>query len=152
MTLAFEDFPPGPFGTFGPLHVTRDDIIEFASEFDPQPMHLNDEAAGRSMLRSLSGSGWHMSALTMRLLVDGFLGRSVTLGSPGIEEAKWISPLRPGDDLMLDVEVREARPLRSRPDIGLVTFACRLRNGDETRLTMVSPIMFKRRAAIEAGA
>ena len=122
MTLAFEDFPPGPFGTFGPHHVSREDIIAFASEYDPQPMHLDDEAADRSMLRGLSGSGWHLCALLMRMIADGFILRTASMGSPGVDEVKWLSPLRPGDDLMLDVEVKEARPSRSRPDLGIVTF------------------------------
>ena len=118
MTLAFEDFPVGHFGTFGPRHVTREEIIAFASEFDPQPMHLDEAAAERSMLRGLSGSGWHLSSLMMRMLFDGFIGRTASLGSPGVDELRWMSPLRPGDDLTLDVDVAQARVSRSRPETG----------------------------------
>ena len=152
MTLTFEDFPPGHFGTFGPRHVTRDEIIAFAAEFDPQPMHLDEEAASKSMLRGLSGSGWHLGSLMMRMLFDGFLGRTASLGSPGVDELRWLSPLRPGDDLTLDVEVKDARASRSRPDLGIVTFGMRVRNAaGQVLLEATSPIMVKRRDAAAAG-
>ncbi len=148
MTLTFEDFPPGHFGTFGPRHVTRDEIIAFAAEYDPQPMHLDEEAANRSMLRGLSGSGWHLSSLMMRMLFDGFLERTASLGSPGVDELRWLSPLRPGDDLTLDVEVKEARVSRSRPATGIVTFGIRVRNAaGQVLLEAISPIIVKRRDA-----
>ena len=92
-TLTFEDFKPGRFGTFGPRHVTREEILEFAGEFDPQPMHLDEEAASRSMLKGLSGSGWHLCSVMMRLLFDGFIGRTASLGSPGVSEVRWLAPL-----------------------------------------------------------
>ncbi|MGY3448031.1 MaoC family dehydratase [Bradyrhizobium sp. USDA 4353] len=147
MTLTFEDFPQGPFGSFGPRHVTRDEIIAFASEFDPQPMHLDEEAAKQSMLNGLSGSGWHLCSLMMRMMFDGFIGRTASLGSPGVNEVRWLSPLRPDDELMLDVEVIEARVSRSRPSTGIVTFKCSMRNKAGERLCeMVSPIIVERRA------
>lgn len=146
MTLTFEDFPQGHFGSFGPRHVSREETIAFAAEFDPQPMHLDDEAANASMLNGLSGSGWHLSSLMMRMLFDGFIGRTASLGSPGVNEMRWMSPLRPGDDLMLDVDVVEARVSQSRPTTGIVTFKCTVRNAAGERLCeMVSPIMIKRR-------
>lgn len=148
MTLTFEDFPQGHFGSFGPRHVTREEIIAFAAEFDPQPMHLDDEAANASMLKGLSGSGWHLSSLMMRMLFDGFIHRTASLGSPGVNEMRWMSPLRPGDDLMLDVDVVEARVSQSRPTTGIVTFKCSVRNAAGERLCeMVSPIIIKRRDA-----
>ena len=141
MTLAFEDFPVGHFGTFGPRHVTREEIIAFASEFDPQPMHLDEAAAERSMLRGLSGSGWHLSSLMMRML-----GRTASLGSPGVDELRWMSPLRPGDDLTLDVDVAQARVSRSRPETGIVTFKMKVRNASgQTLVEATSPIIVKRR-------
>jgi acyl dehydratase len=152
MTLAFEDFPAGHFGTFGPRHVTREEMIAFAAEFDPQPMHLDDEAARHSMLKGLAGSGWHLCAIVMRMMFDGYIGRTASLGSPGVNELRWLAPLRPGDDLTLDVDVVEARVSRSRPDTGIVTFKCRVRNAAGRALAeMVSPIMVKRRAALAAG-
>src|ERR1043166_419107 len=80
MTLTFEDFPPGPFGSFGPRHVTREEIVTFAAEYDPQPMHLDEKAANESMLQGLSGSGWHLASVMMRMMFDGFIGRAASLG------------------------------------------------------------------------
>ena len=147
MTLTFEDFPPGRFGTFGPRHVSRDEILEFAAEFDPQPMHLDEEAARKSMLKGLSASGWHLCSIMMRMLADGFIAGTASLGSPGVSEVRWLAPLRPGDDLMLEVDVLEARPSRSRPETGIVTFKSTARNAAGQALCeMTSPIIVGRRA------
>ena len=147
MTLTFEDFPPGHFGQFGPRRVTREEILAFAAEFDPQPMHLDEEAASRSMLQGLSASGWHLCSIMMRMIFDGYIGRTASLGSPGITELRWLAPLRPGDDLTIDVEVAEARISRSRPDTGIVTFKTVARNAaGQTLCEWVSPIIVKRRA------
>jgi acyl dehydratase len=152
MTLTFDDFRLGRFGTFGPRHVTREEILAFAAEFDPQPMHLDEEAASRSMLKGLSGSGWHLCSIVMRMMFDGFIGNTASLGSPGVNEMRWLAPLRPGDDLMLDVDVVEARKSRSRPETGIVTFKCAARNAAGQALcVMVSPIMVRRRDDVVAG-
>jgi acyl dehydratase len=146
ITLTFEDFPPGRFGSFGPRHVTREDILAFAGEFDPQPMHLDEEAAGRSMLKGLSASGWHLCSIMMRMLCDGFVARTASLGSPGVNEVRWLAPLRPGDYLMLDVDVMEARVSRSRPETGIVLFKSTARNAKgEALCEMISPMMIGRR-------
>ena len=146
MTLTFEDFPIGHFGSFGPRRVSREEITAFAAEFDPQPMHLDEAAAARSMLGGLSASGWHLCSIMMRMMVDGFAGRSASLGSPGVNELRWLAPLRPGDDLMLDVEITEARVSRSRPSTGIVTFKCVMRNAAGQLLCeMMSPIIVERR-------
>ena len=146
MMLTFEDFRPGRLGTFGPRHVTREEILAFAAEFDPQPMHLDEQAAMRSMLKGLSGSGWHLCSIMMRMMFDGFIGRTASLGSPGVDEVRWIAPLRPGDDLMLDADIVEARLSRSRPETGIVTFKCTVRNASGQALCeMVSPIFVRRR-------
>jgi len=146
MTLTFEDFPVGRLGTFGPRHVTREEILAFAAEFDPQPMHLDEEAASKTMLNGLSGSGWHLCSLMMRMMFDGFVGRAASLGSPGVNELKWLAPLRPGDDLTLEVEVAEARISKSRPETGIVTFKGVARNATgQTLCEMVSPIIIGRR-------
>ena len=152
MTLTFDDFRPGRFGTFGPRHVTREEILAFAAEFDPQPMHLDEEAASCSMLKGLSGSGWHLCSIVMRMMFDGFIGNTASLGSPGVNEMRWLAPLRPGDDLMLDVDVVEARISRSRPETGIVAFKCAVRNAaDQALCVMVSPIMVRRRDDVVAG-
>src|SRR6185369_15597962 len=147
MMLTFEDFPVGRLGTYGPRHVTREEVLAFAAEFDPQPMHLDEEAASKTMLKGLSGSGWHLCSLMMRLLFDGFIGRTASLGSPGVNEMRWLAPLRPGDDLTLDVGVAEARISRSRPETGIVTFKGTIRNAAGVALgEMESPIIVRRRA------
>jgi acyl dehydratase len=152
MTLTFEDFPIGRFGSFGPRRVSREEIIAFAAEFDPQPMHLDEAAAERSMLKGLSGSGWHLCSIMMRMMVDGFIGRSASLGSPGVNELRWLAPLRPGDDLTLDIEVMDTRVSRSRPETGIVTFKGVVRNaGGEALCEMISPLMMARRGAVAAG-
>ena len=151
MTLTFEDFPIGHFGSFGPRRVSREEITAFAAEFDPQPMHLDEEAASRSMLKGLSGSGWHLCSLMMRMMVDGFVGRSTSRGSPGVNEVRWLAPLRPGDDVTLDIEVVEARVSRSRPTTGLVMLKAVARNAAGQALCeMVSPMIMMRRAAVAA--
>lgn len=150
MTLTFEDFRLGRLGSFGPRHVSRDEILAFAAEFDPQPMHLDEEAAKKTMLKGLSGSGWHLCSLMMRMLVDGFIGRSASLGSPGVDEVRWMAPLRPDDDLTLDVDVVELRASRSRPGIGIVKLKSTARNAKGQALCeMVSSGFFQRREAGE---
>ena len=145
--LHWEDFQPGAVAVYGPRLVTREEIVAFAAEFDPQPMHLDEAAASRSMLKGLSASGWHLCSITMRMMFDGFIGRTASLGSPGVNELRWLAPLRPGDDLMIDVEVAEARISRSRPDTGIVTFKTVARNAaGQTLCEWVSPIIVKRRA------
>jgi acyl dehydratase len=129
-------------------------MLAFAAEFDPQPMHLDEEAAKRSMLNGLSGSGWHLCSIMMRMMFDGFLGRTASLGSPGVSELRWLAPLRPGDDLMLDVEIVEARLSRSRPGTGIVTVRNTARNAaGEVLCEMVSPLIVtgRARAAVEQG-
>jgi acyl dehydratase len=151
-TLLFEDFKPGPLGRFGPRRVTREEILDFAAEFDPQPMHLNEEAALRSMLKGLSGSGWHLCSIIMRMMFDGFIGRTASFGSPGVNQLRWLAPLRPDDELVLDVEVMEARISRSRPATGIVMFKAVVSNAAGQALCeMTSPIIVQRRAAIASG-
>jgi acyl dehydratase len=147
MTLTFDDFQPGHFGTYGPRHITREEIIAFAAEYDPQPMHLDEAAADASLLKGLAGSGWHMCSLMMRMIFDGFLHDTASMGSPGVNEMRWLAPFRPGDDLMLDVEVLEARPSQSRPSTGIVTFKCSTRNAaGQAVAEMIVPIIIGRAA------
>jgi acyl dehydratase len=151
-TLLFEDFKLGQLGSFGPRRVTREEILDFAAEFDPQPMHLDEEAASRSMLKGLSGSGWHLCSIVMRMMFDGFIGRTASLGSPGVNELRWLAPLRPDDELVLDVEVTETRVSRSRPATGIVMFRAVVRNAAGQPLCeMTSPIIVQRRADIASG-
>lgn len=144
--LYFEDFVQGDVQTFGSHEMTRDEIIAFAREFDPQPMHL-DEAAGKaSLLGGLAASGWHTCAVMMRLICDGFLLRTAGMGSPGVTENKWKAPVFPGDVLTLKRSVLESRTSKSKPEMGLVTFRFELLKADKTvALEQVCVIMIARR-------
>ncbi|NJL07988.1 MAG: MaoC family dehydratase [Methylacidiphilales bacterium] len=120
--LYFEDFTPDWTISHGPRRVSREEIVAFAAEFDPQPFHL-DEAAGKaSMLGGLAASGWHMCAILMRMMCDAFLNDAASHGAPGIEEVAWLQPLRPGAQVTMRGAVIEARPSKSRPGVGLVRF------------------------------
>jgi acyl dehydratase len=143
--LYFEDFPPGHVAEYGPRVVTREEIMEFAAEFDPQPMHLDETAGSASMLGGLAASGWHSCCLLMRLISDGFLLRAAFLGAPGVEEVRWLAPIRPGTALTARATVLEARPSRSRPEMGLVKFRFALVDAAGTPLmTLTVSPMFGR--------
>jgi acyl dehydratase len=120
--LHWEDFQPGQVNEIGPRLITREEIISFATEFDPQPMHLDEEAASASMLGGLAASGWHTCCIVMRMISDGMLQGTSFMGAPGIEEVNWLAPVRPGELLRLRVTVVETRASRSRPDMGFVKF------------------------------
>jgi acyl dehydratase len=146
--LYWEDFIVGSVAEFGSRLVTREEIIAFAAEFDPQPMHMDEEFARSTMLGGLAASGWHTCAIEMRMIVDGFMGDSDSMGSPGIDEVRWIKPVRPGDRLTLRRAILEARPLRSRPEWGLVRFRFELINqAGETVMRQENINMFGRRQA-----
>lgn len=126
--LHFEDFTPGRMFFGGPYRVGKDEIVAFARQFDPQPHHLDEEAGKRSLLGGLSASGWHVSALAMRLFAEAVILKTANRGGPGCEEGRWMKPMRPGDVMMLEAEVLEARESKSRPELGFVKFAWRLFN------------------------
>jgi acyl dehydratase len=119
-TYAFEDFPPGHVAEFGGMTVQRDDIVRFAAEFDPQPFHVSEDAARHSLFKKLTASGWHTCAMVMRMNCDAYLLDSTSLGSPGIEHLKWTRPVHAGDTLRVRMTVLEARPMKSKPHVGLV--------------------------------
>jgi acyl dehydratase len=144
----FEDFSPGDVMIFGPRRVTREEIVAFAAEFDPQPMHLDEHAARATLLAGLAASGWHGCALLMRMISDGFVLDSSSMGGPGVEEVRWLRPLRPGTDVRVRATVLEARASKSRPRVGLVKFRFELIDGADEVITDVVPtIMFGRRVA-----
>ena len=120
----WEDFTIGAVREFGRCEVTREAVLEFAGRYDPQPFHLDDAAAAHSLFGRLAASGWHTCAMAMRMMCDGFLLESASLGSPGVEQLKWPAPVFPGDVLSMRSTVLEARLLASRPQVGLV----RMRN------------------------
>ena len=124
----FEDFRPGDVIELGSRTITKESIITFAREFDPQIFHVDEEAAKHTIYGGLLASGWHTGSLLMRLLYDGLLRDTVSLGSPGIDEMRWLKPVRPGDTLSARMTVLESLPSRSKPDRGIVRSLLELRN------------------------
>jgi len=116
----WEDLETGSVRELGSMTVTAEDIKEFAEQFDPQPFHLDELAGRRSIYGGMCASGWHTCSLAMRLTVDNFLCESASLGSPGLESLRWLKPVYPNDTLKLTHTILESRPLRKRPDVGLV--------------------------------
>jgi acyl dehydratase len=146
MTLYFEDFRPGDRREFGDCLVTREAIVAFARQYDPQPFHLDEERGRLSLLGGLAASGWHTVGLLMRMNCDNYLLDSSTLGGPGVAEIRWLKPVRPGDRLHARSEVLDARASRSRPAMGLVRMLwAALNQAGETVMTLDMMIMFSRR-------
>ena len=150
--LHFEDFRVGRAFELGPKTVSASEIIEFAQEFDPQPLHLSEEAGKASILGGLSASGWHTSSMFMRMMIDSYLLDSVSEGAPGIDLMEWKKPVLAGDTLKGRSTVESARPMRSRPHIGIVTLNHELENQrGEIVLRSRNSIMFRRRDTSETG-
>lgn len=148
---AFEDFTPGETAEFHRVTVSREDVIDFATDWDPQPMHLDEEAGRASILGALAGSGWHMICLLMRGINDGILNNSTSAGAPGVDEVRWMKPLLPGDTLTMRYEVLSTRTSRSRPELGFVHFKFDVTNQrGETIMIVECPAMFMRRETAEA--
>jgi acyl dehydratase len=117
----FEDYIEHDIHRFGSITVAADEVIAFARRFDPQPFHVDPDAAKATRFGGLIASGWHTGALTMRLFADHYLTRVASLGSPGLDELRWLRPARPGDTLSLRVTVLKAVPSKSKPDRGAIT-------------------------------
>jgi acyl dehydratase len=131
---------------YGPRLLTREEIVAFAAEFDPQPMHLDEAAASATLLGGLAASGWHTCALMMRMMADGFLLDSASMGAPGVEEVRWLKPLRPGTQVRLRVTVLDTRSSQSRPAMGLTRIRYDLiDDADAVITTMTSTMMLGRR-------
>jgi acyl dehydratase len=142
----WEDLEPGSVRQLGSVTPTAQEIREFAARFDPQPFHLDEEAGRRSVFGGLCASGWHTCSMAMRLTVDHFLNESSSMGSPGLENIRWMKPVFPGDTLTLTHRVTESRPLNSKPDIGLVRAIWEMHNQrGEQVLHMEGYGMFRRR-------
>jgi len=148
----FEDFSPGWTAEYGPRRVTREEMIGFAAQFDPQPMHLDEEAARHTMLGGLAASGWHTCSVMMKMIADGVLLDSASMGAPGIEEVKWLKPVRPGDSLTVRGSVLSTRASQSKPDRGFVGFFWEVFNDrGEKVMTLTCPqMMLKRHAGAPA--
>lgn len=145
-SIFWEDFTPGSQRTFGAHTLTHEEIVRFAAQFDPQPFHLDEEAGRASLFGGLAASGWHTCSLVMRMMCDAYLLDASSLGSPGLEHIKWLAPVRPGDTLSVRMDVLEARPMKSRPQVGLVRSRwTALNQHGESVLSMEGWGMFGRR-------
>ena len=136
----FEDYVPGSVFEYGEVTVSAAEIIEFARRFDPQAMHVDPSAAARGRFDGLIASGWHTAAMVMRLLVDNFLPGRASLASPGIDELRWLRPVRPGDVLHIRVSVLEATRSRSKPDRGIVRTLVEVLNQDAVVVMSMKPM------------
>ena len=149
MTIYFEDLVVGAETYFGCTEVTRHEVIEFAKRYDPQPFHLSDEAAAKTHFGRIAASGWHTCAMVM-----GVIARHVTdagqagLGSPGIDELRWLKPVYPGDTLHVSGKILEKTPSRSKPEIGSFRTHTTVTNQDDVLvLTFTSIVLMRRRPA-----
>ena len=136
----FEDYIPGAVFEYGEIRVDEAEILDFARRFDPQDMHVDPEAARRGRFGGLIASGWHTAAMMMRLVVENFLPKKASLASPGIDELRWVRPVRPGDVLRLRVTVLEATRSRSRPDRGVVRTFMEVLNQDGEVVMSLKPM------------
>jgi acyl dehydratase len=147
----FEDFIPGSVQEFGPTVVDEAEIVEFARRYDPQPIHTDPQWARTGPFGGLIASGWHTTALMMRLLVDQYLPSAASLASPGIDELRWLRPVRPGDELRVRVTVIEARPSRSKPDRGLLRSRIEVLGPDGSAVMTLTALNMIRRRPDGAG-
>lgn len=149
----WEDLTPGFTFMTKSRHVSKEEIIEFASEYDPQPFHLDEEAAKGSILGGLCASGWHSCCIAMRLVADDFYPHCTPLGSPGIEETRWKRPLFAGESVSVTLEVTESRASKSRPDLGLTRFLWTMKNeAGDIIMTSDCWVMLARRPNDKKGA
>jgi acyl dehydratase len=148
----FEDYPPGAVFEGGAAAVSEAEILEFARKYDPQAMHTDPEAAARGYFGGLIASGWHTAALMMRLFAAHFLSPASSLASPGIDELRWLKPVRPGDVLHIRLTVLDATPSRSRPDRGVVRTLVEVLNQDRDVVMSMKPMNIFRRRPPHPGA
>ncbi len=147
--IYFEDLEVGAETCFGSCAVTREEVIEFARRFDPQPFHLSDEAAAKTPFGRIAASGWHSCALTMGVIARYVVAQDQAgLGSPGIDELRWLKPVYPGDTLFVHGVILDTRASRSKPDIGSFRTATTVTNQDgEKVMTFTSIVLMRRRPA-----
>lgn len=145
----FEDIAVGAHQSFGSYAVTREEVMEFARKYDPQPFHLDDDAAAATHFGRLSASGWHTCAMTMAMLVENLKkNQQAGLGSPGVDELRWLRPVYPGDTLRCETEVIEKRQSQSRPEMGIFKSRLTVFNQDDVAvMTMVSNGLIRTRPA-----
>lgn len=146
--IYFEDVVVGDTLTFGPLTITREEIIGFAHEFDPQPFHLSDEAAADTHFGSLASSGWHTTALSMKMMVSAWKDnpgiQAASLGALGVDELRWLQPVRPGDMLSGTSQVVEKKSSKTRPEMGIVKSLVTIVNQRDEPVMTMKPIAMLR--------
>jgi acyl dehydratase len=143
----FEDVRVGETQRFGRYAVTREEIIEYARQFDPQPFHVDEEAAKRSMFGGLIASGWHTGAMFIRMVCDHAITGAATTGALGFDDLKWLKPVRPGDILSVETRVAEKIDLPSRHAVGTVKMESRVLNQQgEAVMTLTSLVLYRRRS------
>ena len=140
----FEDYAPGAVHDLGSVVVDEQEVIAFAQQFDPQSFHLDKERAKKSAFGGLIASGWHTASMTMRLIVDHYLSEVSSEGSPGIDELRWLRPVRPGDQLSVRVTILDARRSRSRPERGIVRSQIETLNQDGEIVMYLTSTIFIR--------
>ncbi|WP_169570159.1 MaoC family dehydratase [Sneathiella limimaris] len=139
----FEDFRVGDTEIFGEKTLSEAEIIEFATDYDPQPFHIDPAAAKEHFFGGIIASGWHTGSSLMRMIVDGQIANSSSMGSPGIDELRWVKPVRPNETLHVASEVLSSTPHKYKNDRGFVKFRHTVLNSaDEIKMTMVSSILF----------
>ena len=145
--IYYEDIVIDQAETFGAYEVTKDELISFASQYDPQPFHLNEEIAKQSVFGALCTSGWHTCAMTMRMMVDNMMVRKVAgMGSPGVDEIRWLKPVQVGDILSVTTRTISKRPSESRKHIGLIQNSITVNNQHGASvMTMVANVMLLRK-------
>lgn len=138
--IYYEDLVVGSTQSFGHYDVTREEVLEFARKYDPQAFHLDDEAAAKTHFGRLSASGWHTCAMTMAMLVKNMQDNAqASLGSPGMDELRWVTPVFPGDTLRVEQTLTEKRRSRNRPELGLTkTRLTVLNQHDKPVMTMIA--------------
>jgi acyl dehydratase len=149
----FEDFHPGQEIDLGTRTVSEEEIVSFATQFDPQPFHVDREAAGASIYGSVIASGWHTCSMMMRMVVDGLMARASSMGSPGLDNVRWLKPVRAGDTLHVRYQTREVKASNTRPDRGVVwsKWIATNQHGEEV-CTIEGMGMFARRTPGAGGA
>ena len=140
----FEDYVEGASFEYGEISLSAEEIIEFARRFDPQPIHIDPEAAARGPFGGLIASGWHTAGVMMRLLADHYISHVAGMASPGVDEIRWLMPVRPGDTLSIRVTVLETKRSRSKPDRGMVRTLVEVLNQNREVVMTLKPMSIVR--------
>ena len=144
--LYWEDMEVGSDRIFGHYDVTREEVLEFAHKYDPQPFHISDEAAAKTHFGRIAASGWHTAAMTMRVIVDALTREpQAGLGSPGVDELRWLRPVYPGDRLTVHGRIFDKTPSRSKPELGTIRTETTVTNQDDVAVMRFTSIVLMRR-------